>query len=152
MTGSCPAQTALAKRVCLWLAVFAATLVLSGSDAHANGGAQHDFRFFPTVGTPTTTFRISFSAPIATIPADDIGYVVEAVGPRRCPNIFDFTERLYRRGDRVVFRLTPFDLYFNDRRTWCRGTYAGYVYHDGRDAVIGYFRFGVGRTPVSLEP
>jgi len=51
-------------------------------------------------------------------------------------------------------RLTAFDdLFLNTRRTWCRGSYVGYVYFSGltEDRIIGYFRFGVGRTPVSLE-
>ncbi len=154
MTASCPAQTALAKRASLCLAVFAAMLVLSGSDAQANGGAKHDFRLFPTVGTPTTTFRVTFSAPFRTN-GDDTDYTLEGVGPRGCPNVFEFTTRPIRRGERVVMRLTPFDdLYFNTRRTWCRGSYVGYVYFVGEseDRIVGYFRFGVGRSPVSLEP
>jgi hypothetical protein len=144
------------QRARLCVAVVFATFVVGGSAAEANGGAKYDFRMFPRVGTPTTTFRVSFSAPFAAN-ASDTDYTVEAVGPRRCPSIFDFTMRPIRRGDHVVIKLTPFDdLYFNNRRTWCRGSYVGYVYYtapiDEPDKRIGYFRFGVGRSPVSLEP
>jgi hypothetical protein len=142
-------------RALLGLVVLLATVVIGGGGAQANGGARYDFRVFPRVGTPTTTFRLSFSAPFPTN-GEDTDYTVEAVGPRRCPNIFDFTTRRIDRGDHVVIRLTPSDLYFNNRRTWCRGAYVGYVYYtapiDEPDKVIGYFRFGVGRAPASLEP
>jgi hypothetical protein len=51
--------------------------------------------------------------------------------------------------------LTPFeDLYFGNRRRWCRGSYVGYVYWTAPfyepDRLIGYFEFGVRRSPVSL--
>jgi hypothetical protein len=47
------------------------------------------------------------------------------------------------------------DLYFGFRRRWCPGAYVGYVYRanlsTGPETAIGYFSFGVGRNPVSLE-
>lgn len=154
MTGSCTPQKALRKRARLCLVVLAAALVLGGSDAQANGGESHDFRVFPTVGTPTTMFLATFSAPF---PAndEDTWYALEAVGPRGCPSVFEVTGRQIRPGDRVVMRLTAFDdLFLNIRRTWCRGSYVGYVYFSGEteDRIVGYFRLGVGRSPVSLEP
>ena len=156
MTGSVPSQGARWSRACLGLAALLGSLALGGGGAHANGGAKYDFRAFPTIGTTTTTFRVTFSAPFRT-DGVETDYTLEATGPRRCPNIFEFTLLPIRRGERVVMRLTPFDdLYFNYRRTWCRGSYVGYVYYtapiDKPDKVIGYFRFGVGRAPVSLEP
>jgi hypothetical protein len=154
VTDSCTAQNGLRKRARLSLVVIAAALVLGGSDAQANGGAKYDFRFFPTIGTPTTMFRATFSAPLR---ADDVDtwYSLEAVGPRGCPSVFEVSTGRVRRGDRVVMRLTASDdLFLNSRRTWCRGSYVGYVYFSGEteDRIIGYFRFGVGRTPVNLEP
>jgi len=154
VTGSCRARSRLRKRARLCLVVLTAVIALSGSDVQANGGAKYDFRFFPTVGTPTTTFRATFSAPFR---ANDVDtwYALEAVGPRGCPSVFEVTGRQVRRGDRVVMRLTAFDdLFLNTRRTWCRGSYVGYVYFSGEteDTIIGYFRVGGGRTPVSLEP
>lgn len=125
-----------------------AGMLFAGGDARANGGAKYDFRLSPRIGTPTTKFRATFSAPY------EGEYVLEAVGPRRCASIFEFTSPVDR-GDRVVMRLTAFDdLYFGIRRRWCRGSYAGYVYWvapaDRPDRLIGYFVFGVGRSPVSL--
>ena len=127
-------------------------LLTGGADAQANGGARYDFRVFPRVGTPATTFRVAFTAPFRG-GVDE--YTLEAVGPRRCPSVFEFPRGLVRRGDRVVMRLTPSDdLYFRSRRRWCRGTYVGYVSYTPpaslSDRVIGYFSFGVGRYPVSL--
>jgi hypothetical protein len=154
VTGSCTAQNTLRKRARLCLLLLAAALVPGGSDAQANGGEKYDFRVFPTVGTPTTTFRATFSAPFRAND-EDTWYALEAVGPRGCPSVFEVTGRQIRRGDRVVMGLTPLDdLFLNTRRTWCRGSYVGYVYFFGetQDRIIGYFRFGVGRTPVSLEP
>ena len=153
MTGWCRAQNALRKRARLCLVVFAATLVLGGSDAQARVGANYDFRSFPAVGTPTTMFRVTFIAPFRAND-DDTWYALEAVGPRGCPSVFEVTAREIRRGDRVEMRLTAFDdLFLNTRRTWCRGSYVGYVYFSGEteNRIIGYFRFGVGRTPVNLE-
>ena len=62
-----------------------------------------------------------------------------------------------RRSQPVVLQLTALDdLYFGLRRTWCRGSYIGYVYYTSPgfqpDRLIGYFSFGVGRFPVSLTP
>ena len=153
MADFCTHHPAAAKRVGLGLAALIAACAFGGAGAQANGGAKHDFRLSPSIGTPTTTFRVSFSAPFRTDPEEEFEYIVEGVGPRRCPNLFDFTVRRYHRGDRVVITLTPRDLYFNNRRTWCRGAYVGYVYFSGasQDTIIGYFRFGVGRAPVSLE-
>ena len=156
MTGSVRRPSALLKRVPAGLVALFASCVLGGGAAEANGGARYDFRMFPTVGKPTTSFRVTFTAPFRT-DGNETYYTLEAVGPRRCPNVFEFTLNPTRRGDRVVMRLTPFDdLYFNTRRTWCRGGYVGYVYYsapiDEPDKVIGYFRFGVERAPVSLEP
>ena len=85
MTGWCRAQNALRKRARLCLVLFAAALVLGGSDAQASGGAKDDFRFFPTVGTPTTMFRVTFSAPFRAND-EDTWYALEAVGPRGCPS------------------------------------------------------------------
>ena len=154
MTGWCIDQNAPGKKARLCLIVLAAALALGASDAQANGGAKYDFRFLPTVGTPTTMFRATFSAPFRAND-EDTWYALEAVGPRGCPSVFAVTGRQIARGDRVVMRLTAFDtLFLNTRRTWCRGSYAGYVYFSGetQNRIIGYFRFGVGRTPVSLEP
>jgi hypothetical protein len=154
MTGSVQRQTARRTRARLGLVALCATIVILGSGAEANGGAKYDFRFFPTVGTPTTMFRVTFSAPFRAND-EDTWYALEAVGPRGCPSVFEVTGRAIRHGDRVEMRLTPFDdLFLNTRRTWCRGSYVGYVYFSGetQDRIIGYFRFGVGRTPVSLEP
>jgi|SRR5215211_1485730 len=135
------------------LALFT-TFVLAAAVAQANGGAKYDFRTFPTVGTPTTTFRVSFTAP-SPINGNDTDYILEGVGPRGCPTLYEFVGHRVRRGDRVVMRLTAFDdLYFNERERWCRGSYVGYVYYSGTDddKLVGYVRFGVGRAPVSLEP
>jgi hypothetical protein len=140
------------KRALFWLVVLGAVFALAGGDARANGGAKYDFRVVPSVGRPTTTFRVSFTAPFRTYRGNS-DYTLEGVGPSRCPSLFDFVGRVVRRGERVVIRLTPFeDLFFNTRSTWCLGSYVGYVYNDDRNRVIGYFRFGVERAPVSLEP
>jgi hypothetical protein len=140
------------RRAALGLFILLAAFAVGGGNAGANGGAKYDFRVFPSVGTPTTTFRVSFTAPFRTYRGNS-DYTLEGVGPRRCPSLFDFFGRVVRRGDRVVIRLTPFeDLFFNSRTTWCRGSYVGYVYNDDRNTVIGYFRFGVERAPASLEP
>ena len=149
------------KRALFWLVVLGAALALAESDSQANGGAKYDFKMFPSIGTPTTAFRVTFSAPFRA-DGDATTYELEAVGPRGCPSVYEYLPRkgalssgLIRRGDRVVMRLTPFDdLYLNDCRTWCRGSYVGYVYYSGieSDRRIGYFRFGVGRSPASLEP
>ena len=117
-------------------------------------GERNDFSVFPTVGTPTTMFRATFSAPF-NANDEDTWYALEAVGPRGCPSVFEVTGRPISRGDRVVMRLTAFDdLFLNTRRTWCRGSYVGYVYFSGEtdNRIVGYFRFGVGRSPASLEP
>ncbi|MET0513366.1 MAG: hypothetical protein ABW135_16990 [Thermoleophilaceae bacterium] len=131
-----------------------AALLIGGGDAQANRGAKYDFRVFPRVGTPTTTFRVTFNAPFA---ADgvDTDYTLEAVGPRRCASVFEFTIRPTRRDDRVVLTLTASDdLFFGNRRRWCRGSYVGYVYYTTPGSLpnklIGYLSFGVGRFPVSL--
>jgi hypothetical protein len=130
---------------------------IGGSAAQANGGARYDFRSFPRVGTPTTTFRVVFSAPFAA-DGEDTDYFLEGVGPRRCPGLFEVTSGSVRRGDRVVLRLTPSDDIFipaGGRDRWCRGAYVGLVYYSnllGSDRYIGSFSFGVGRSPVSLEP
>jgi hypothetical protein len=143
------------KRASLTFLVFVTMLaasLLGGGAAQANGGARYDFRVFPRVGKPTTTFRISFTAPFPAIRADT-DYFLEAVGPRRCPSLFEYAGVRVRRGDRVVLRLTSSDdLFFRSRRRWCRGSYVGSVYHSNllQDRVIGYFSFGVGRFPVSL--
>jgi len=141
------------KHVRFGLVALFASFVFAGGDAQANGGAKYDFRLFPSVGTPTTTFRVSFAAPFRA-DGEDTSYELEAVGPRGCPSIYEYTRGRVGRGDRVVMKLTPLDdLYLNTRRTWCRGSYVGYVYYFGKteNRRIGYFRFGVGRTPVSLE-
>jgi hypothetical protein len=137
------------------ITVLAAT-VIGGGDAQANGGAKYDFRVHPRVGTPTTTFRVKVTAPLRTN-GDLIDYTLQAVGPRRCPALFDFTLRPIRRGARVVMELTPsntLEFRAGNRRTWCPGSYVGYVYHSGlnHNTIIGYFSFGVGRFPVSLAP
>jgi hypothetical protein len=144
----------MSVRAPLILLVLCTSFVLGGAVAQADGAAKYDFRTFPSVGTPTTTFRVSFTAPA---PADgsDTDYILEGVGPRGCPTLYEFVGHRVRRGDRVVMRLTAFDdLYFNERERWCRGSYVGYVYYSGtsNDKLVGYVRFGVGRTPVSLEP
>ena len=144
MPSWCPARSTLRKRARLCLVGFFAALVLGGSDAQANGGAKYDFRFFPTIGTPTTTFRVVFTAPHRSN-GDDTWYEVDGVGPRGCPSIYEVTNRRIRRGDRVVMRLTPLnDLYLNTRETWCLGSYVGYVYFEGY-AISG--QLGALRSP-----
>ena len=138
------------------LVASASTVVLvREDDAQANGGAKHDFRVVPRVGTPTTTFRVAFTAPFRT-DGDANDYTLEGIGPTRCAVLFEFTFSPTRRGDKVVMRLTPGDdLLFGSRRRWCLGSYVGVVYHSpdvGDDKLIGWFSFGVGRSPVSLEP
>lgn len=127
-----------------------------GGDAQADRGANYNFRILPRIGTPTTTFRVSFKAPF---PADGrkTDYTLEGVGPPGCASVFEFTMGRVRRNQTVVLQLTALDdLYFGFRRTWCRGSYIGYVYYTspgfqpGR--LIGYFSIGVGRVPVSLTP
>jgi hypothetical protein len=127
-----------------------------GADAQAERAAKYNFRLFPRVGTPTTTFRATFKAPF---PADgaNTDYTLEGVGPPGCASVWQFTSGRVRRGQRVVLRLTPTtSLYFGFRRSWCRGSYVGYVYYTSPgfqpDRLIGYFSFGVGRPPVSLAP
>ena len=151
MTGSLTLLRAGRKRTYLMVvvAVGLSALLAGGGEALANGGARYDFRVSPRVGTPATTFRVTFSAPF---PGE---YTLEAVGPRRCASVFEITSGRIRRGDRVVMRLTAFDdLYFGTRRRWCPGSYVGYVYWTAPgfrpDRLIGYFRVGVGRFPVTL--
>ncbi len=145
MTGSVRTQDARMKRLRVGVLALLATLVFSVAADQANA------KIAPRVGTPTTTFRVSFTAPFA---ADD-GYVLRGVGPRRCPSFFESTGPSDR-GERVVMRLTPRDVFLRDRRRWCRGSYVAYVYsiavEDRAETLVGYFRFGVGRAPVSLEP
>lgn len=133
-----------------------AQAVTGGSDAQASQGAKYNFRIFPRVGTPTTTFRVTFTAPFR---ADGVEthYTLEGVGPRGCPDLFELTTRPIRRGERVVMNLTAFnDILLANRRRWCRGSYVGYVYYVTPglrpNKFIGYFSFGVGRFPVSLDP
>ena len=127
-----------------------------GGDAQAEGRAKYNFRVSPRVGTPTTTFRATFKAPF---PADgrNTDYTLEGVGPSGCASVWQFTTSPVRRGQRVVLRLRALNsLYFGFHHTWCRGSYVGYVYYTSPgfqpDRLIGYFSFGVGRRPVSLEP
>ncbi len=129
---------------------------IRAGDTQAEGRAKYNFRFSPRVGTPTTTFRATFKAPF---PADGVNtdYTLEGVGPRGCASIFRFTMGRVRRGQRVVISLRAVNsLYFGFRRTWCRGSYVGYVYYTSPgfqpDRLIGYFSFGVGTPPVSLAP
>ena len=140
------------------LAVSAITvlaLVMRGGDAQANGSAKYDFRVVPRVGTPTTTFRVTFTAPFRA-DGEQSNYALDGVGPPRCPSIYKLGIGPTRRGDRVVLKLTPSDtLWFGSHRRWCRGAYVGYVYYGAPgtdDKFIGYFSFGVGQSPVSLEP
>ena len=149
-------RSAVIAAVVLAAAVLTAPATAGGT-AQANGGAANDFRVFPRVGTPTTTFRVTFTAPLAT-DGDETDYTLEGVGPRRCASLFEFTTRPTRRGDRVVLRLTPSDdIYIpsGGRERWCRGAYVGLVYFannvSGPDRYVGSFSFGVGRSPVSLE-
>jgi hypothetical protein len=135
------------------LALFT-TFVLAAAVAQAAEAAKYNFTTFPTVGKPGTAFRVSFTAP-AAIDGNNTDYILEGVGPRGCPTLYEFVGHRVSRGDRVVMRLTAFDdLYFNERQLWCRGSYFGYVYYSGTsdDKLVGYVRFGVGRVPVSLEP
>jgi hypothetical protein len=138
------------------------TAATAGAQAFTGGGAgqapesaKYGFRVFPRVGTPATTFRVTFTAPF---PADgrNTDYTLEGVGPPRCASLFEFSQGRTRRGDRVVLTLTPDDdLFLRIRPRWCPGSYVGYVYHAGpafRTPLIGYFSFGVGRSPVSLAP
>jgi hypothetical protein len=133
-----------------------AQAVTGGSDAQDSQGEKYNFRVFPRVGTPTTTFRVSFTAPFR---ADGVetNYTLEGVGPRGCPDLFEFTTEPIRRGQRVVMNLTAFnDVLLANRRRWCGGSYVGYVYYVTPgfqpNKFIGYFSFGVGRFPVSLAP
>jgi hypothetical protein len=132
-----------------------AQAVTDGSSGQAPQAAKYDFRVFPRVGTPATTFRVTFTAPF---PADgrNTDYSLEGVGPPRCASLFEFSTGRTRRGDRVVLTLTPDDdLFLMSRPRWCPGSYIGYVYYAGpgfRTPLIGYFSFGVGRFPVSLTP
>jgi hypothetical protein len=142
-----------------------AQAVVGGSDAQVAAGAKYDFRVFPRVGTATTTFRVTFNAPYRT-DGEDSDYFLEGVGPPRCPQLFEATVEPTRRGDRVELELTAANdlfLAFQRRRAqgqrdaavrWCRGSYVGYVYWSGLATTrfIGYFSFGVGRSPVSLGP
>jgi hypothetical protein len=127
-----------------------------GGEAQAVAQAKYNFRLSPRVGTPTTTFRATFKAPF---PADGVNtdYTLEGVGPPGCASVWQFTRGPVRRGQRVVLRLIAVNsLYFGFRRTWCRGSYVGYVYYTSPgfqpDRLIGYFSFGVGKPPVSLAP
>jgi hypothetical protein len=113
--------------------------------------AKYRFRLTPHVGRSTTTFKAIFRAPLAT-DGLDTDYYLEAVGPPACPSIFELSGAV-QAGQRVVLRLTPADdIMITYRKRWCRGSYIGYVYWSGPDSdkMIGYFRFGVGRRPVSL--
>jgi hypothetical protein len=127
-----------------------------GRQAQGDAPAKHNFRLFPQVGTTATTFRATFKAPFRT-DGNRSDYTLEAVGPRPCASLFEFTTAPTRRGQRVVLELTPFDdLYFGFRRRWCPGGYVGYVFYSAPglqpDRLIGYFSFGVERAPVNLAP
>jgi hypothetical protein len=113
--------------------------------------AKYGFRLTPHVGRSNTTFKAIFRAPLAT-DGSDTDYYLEGVGPPACPSLFELSGAV-QAGQRVVLRLTPSnDIMITYRRRWCRGSYIGYVYWSGLDSdkMIGYFRFGVGRRPVSL--
>ena len=116
-------------------------------------GAKYDFQVSPSVGTPRTTFKVSFRAPFS---ADGIrrSYDLSAIGPPGCVQVYEFASRV-RRGRRVVMRLTPLDDILLPTRLitrWCRGAYVGYVDFTGprRSLVIGTFSFGVDHQPVNL--
>jgi hypothetical protein len=117
--------------------------------------AEHGFQVAPRVGRPRTVFRVTFKAPFRAN-GRDTDYVLEAVGPRNCASLFEFTGPV-ERGENVVMRLTPGNdiILPGSRRRWCRGSYVGYVYYQTPgfqpNRLIGYFSFGVGRRPVSLE-
>jgi hypothetical protein len=149
------AAAALAAAL-LAAATAGAQAVIDGRDAQADGRARYDFRVSPRVGAAATTFRATFNAPFRA-DGNETDYVLEGVGPRRCASLFEFTGPV-RRGQRVVMRLTPADdiLLPSVRRRWCRGSYVGYVYYQTPgfqpNRFIGYFSFGVGRSPVSLDP
>jgi hypothetical protein len=142
-----------------------AKAVIDAGDAQTDGRAKYDFRVTPRVGKATTTFRATFNAPFRS-DGEDSNYFLEGVGPPRCPQLLEITLEPTRRGDRVELALTAADdLFFAYRRQradkrrdaevrWCRGSYVGYVYFSGlaSDRFIGYFSFGVGRSPVSLAP
>jgi hypothetical protein len=141
-----------------------AQAVVDGGDAQTDGRAKYDLEISPRVGKATTTFRVTFTAPFRT-DGEDTDYFLEGVGPPRCPQLLEIAEPT-RRGDRVELELTAAnDLFFAFQRRraqgrrdaavrWCRGSYVGYVYWTGlaTDRFIGYFSFGVGRSPVSLRP
>jgi hypothetical protein len=113
--------------------------------------AKYGFRLTPHVGKSRTTFKAIFTAPLAT-DGEWTDYYLEAVGPPACASIFELSGAV-QAGQRVVLRLTPSnDIMITNRLRWCRGSYVGYVYWSGEDfdKMIGYFRFGVGRWPVSL--
>lgn len=117
--------------------------------------ARYGFKFGPLMGTPKTTFKATFRAPLP-VNGIDTDYHLEAIGPRRCLSIFELTGEKPR-GRRIVMRLTPADdilIPARTRRRWCRGSYVGFVIYSslsGTDRVIGSFSFGVGRAPVSLS-
>ena len=54
--------------------------VIDRGDAQADGAPKYDFRISPRVGTPATTFRVTFRAPF---PADGARteYTLEGLGP-----------------------------------------------------------------------
>lgn len=152
--------------VLLAAATAGAQAVIDGKDAQTDGRAKYDLEISPRVGKATTTFRVTFTAPFRTDGVDS-DYVLDGVGPPRCPQLLEFAPEPARRGDRVELVLTAADdVYFHASRRqgaqrrrgadvrWCRGSYVGIVSFSGlaSDRFIGYFSFGVGRSPVSLGP
>jgi hypothetical protein len=137
-------------------AIISILAIAAGTQAPAAAAQEGaGLKAFPRIGKPRTIFRVSFTAPFAAN-GRNTDYLLEAVGPRNCASVFEFSGPV-ERGEKVVMRLTPFDdiVLPGIRRRWCRGSYVGYVYYQTPgfepNKMIGYFRFGVGRAPVSLE-
>ena len=132
------------------LAALSACLVVAPA-----ADAKYGFKVSPRIGKTNSVFKISFIAP-RDADGSQTNYLLEGIGPRRCPQLFEFGGRATR-GKREVLRLTAGDdLVFANRTRWCRGTYVGVVYWqssgpNANNILIGYFRFGVRRSPVSLS-
>jgi hypothetical protein len=138
----------------LWLSLIASVALMMAVSLPAE--ARYGLRVTPSVGKPTTTFKVSFRAPLAAVGAES-DYVLEGIGPPGCASIFEYRETA-RRGERVVLRLTPDDdILLPERlhRRWCRGSYVAVVYWSSEtgaetDRLLGVLSFGVGRSPISL--
>ena len=123
-------------------------LAISLAGVPAADAARYEFGVSPRVGTPSTAFVVSFLAPRAA-DGQSTEYFVEAIGPPRCAQLFEFGG-IAVRGQRERLRLTAGDdvVHPGPRRRWCRGTYVGVVTWSDRDSnaddvYIGYLKFRV---------